>query len=138
YWEDVRLYYKAFENGLNAPQTEVYLHEMPGGQYSNLQQQAKATGLGDRWDEITAMYRHVNMMFGDIVIVTPSSKVVGDMALFIVQNNLTEEAIYERGIELSFPESVVSFFRGDLGQPVGGFPKKLQSIILKGKEAYDV
>ena len=138
YWEDVRLYYKAFENGLNAPQTEVYLHEMPGGQYSNLQQQAKATGLGDRWDEITAMYRHVNMMFGDIVKVTPSSKVVGDMALFMVQNNLTEEAIYERGMELSFPESVVSFFRGDLGQPVGGFPKKLQSIILKGKEAYDV
>src|SRR5699024_2778654 len=83
YWEDVRLYYKAFENGLNAPQTEVYLHEMPGGQYSNLQQQAKATGLGDRWDEITAMYRHVNMMFGDIVKVTPSSKVVGDMALFM-------------------------------------------------------
>lgn len=138
YWEDVRLYYKAFENGLNAPQTEVYLHEMPGGQYSNLQQQAKATGLGDRWDEITAKYRHVNMMFGDIVKVTPSSKVVGDMALFMVQNNLTEEAIYERGMELSFPESVVSFFRGDLGQPVGGFPKKLQSIILKGKEAYDV
>ena len=138
YWEDVRLYYKAFENGLNAPQTEVYLHEMPGGQYSNLQQQAKATGLGDRWEEITAMDRHVNMMFGDIVKVTPSSKVVGDMALFMVQNNLTEEAIYERGMELSFPESVVSFFRGDLGQPVGGFPKKLQSIILKGKEAYDV
>ncbi|MEG0293325.1 pyruvate carboxylase [Enterococcus sp.] len=138
YWEDVRMFYKPFENGLNAPQTEVYLHEMPGGQYSNLQQQAKATGLGERWDEIKEMYRHVNMMFGDIVKVTPSSKVVGDMALFMVQNDLTEEDIYERGTELSFPESVVSFFRGDLGQPVGGFPKELQAIILKGKEAYDV
>lgn len=138
YWEDVRMFYKPFENGLNAPQTEVYLHEMPGGQYSNLQQQAKATGLGERWDEIKEMYRHVNMMFGDIVKVTPSSKVVGDMALFMVQNDLTEEDIYERGTELSFPESVISFFRGDLGQPVGGFPKELQAIILKGKEAYDV
>ncbi len=90
YWEDVRMYYHSFENGLNAPQTEVYKHEMPGGQYTNLQQQAKAVGLGEKWDEIKEMYHEVNMMFGDIVKVTPSSKVVGDMALFMVQNGLSE------------------------------------------------
>lgn len=136
YWEDVRHYYQPFENGLNAPQTEVYMHEMPGGQYSNLQQQAKAVGLGDRWDEIKKVYHQVNMMFGDIVKVTPSSKVVGDMALFMVQNDLTEQDIYDRGDELSFPESVVTFFQGELGQPVGGFPKELQQIILKGRPAF--
>lgn len=129
------MYYKPFENGLNAPETEVYMHEMPGGQYSNLQQQAKAVGLGHRWDEIKQMYHTVNLMFGDIVKVTPSSKVVGDMALFMVQNDLTEEDIYEKGETLSFPESVVTFFQGELGQPVGGFPKKLQKIILKGRPA---
>ncbi|EOJ87165.1 pyruvate carboxylase [Enterococcus faecalis] len=136
YWEDVRMYYQPFENGLNAPQTEVYMHEMPGGQYSNLQQQAKAVGLGHRWDEIKKMYHTVNLMFGDIVKVTPSSKVVGDMALFMVQNHLTEQDVYVRGEELSFPESVVTFFQGDLGQPVGGFPKELQRIILKGRPAF--
>lgn len=135
YWEDVRMYYKPFENGLNAPETEVYMHEMPGGQYSNLQQQAKAVGLGHRWDDIKKMYHMVNLMFGDIVKVTPSSKVVGDMALFMVQNELSEEDIYEKGETLSFPESVVTFFQGELGQPVGGFPEKLQKIILKGRPA---
>ncbi|MDR0921544.1 MAG: pyruvate carboxylase [Lactobacillales bacterium] len=138
YWEDVRRYYAPFENGLTSPQTEVYMHEMPGGQYSNLQQQAKAVGLGHRWDDIKKMYHTVNMMFGDIVKVTPSSKVVGDMALFMVQNDLTEEDIYARGEELSFPESVISFFQGDLGQPVGGFPEKLQKIILKNRLAITV
>lgn len=135
YWEDVRMYYKPFENGLNAPETEVYMHEMPGGQYSNLQQQAKAVGLGHRWDDIKKMYHTVNLMFGDIVKVTPSSKVVGDMALFMVQNELSEEDIYEKGETLSFPESVVTFFQGELGQPVGGFPEKIQKIILKGRPA---
>lgn len=138
YWEDVRPYYQSFENGMNAPQTEVYLHEMPGGQYSNLQQQAKAVGLSDKWDEVKQMYRKVNMMFGDIVKVTPSSKVVGDMALFMLQNQLTEEDLYEKGDTLSFPDSVVSFFEGQLGQPVGGFPEKLQKIILKGRPAITV
>ncbi|WP_248624950.1 pyruvate carboxylase [Enterococcus cecorum] len=138
YWEDVRPYYQSFENGMNAPQTEVYLHEMPGGQYSNLQQQAKAVGLSDKWDEVKQMYRKVNMMFGDIVKVTPSSKVVGDMALFMVQNQLTEEDLYEKGDTLSFPDSVVSFFEGQLGQPVGGFPEKMQKIILKGRPAITV
>ncbi|MGO3912572.1 pyruvate carboxylase [Enterococcus viikkiensis] len=135
YWEDVRPYYSSFENGIMAAQTEVYDHEMPGGQYSNLQQQAKAVGLGEKWDEIKEMYHTVNMMFGDIVKVTPSSKVVGDMALFMVQNDLTEQAIYDRGDELSYPESVISFFQGELGQPVGGFPEKLQQIILQGRPA---
>lgn len=134
YWEGVRKYYQPFESGMNAPHTEVYEHEMPGGQYSNLQQQAKAVGLGDRWDEVKEMYKTVNLMFGDIVKVTPSSKVVGDMALFMVQNNLTEDDIYERGETLDFPDSVVEMFEGYLGQPHGGFPKELQRIILKGQK----
>ncbi len=133
YWKDVRKYYAPFEAGITSPQTEVYMHEMPGGQYTNLKSQAKAVGLGHRFDEIKAMYRTVNMMFGDIIKVTPSSKVVGDMALFMIQNELNEEDVYARGSELNFPESVVSFFRGDLGQPVGGFPEKLQHIIVKDK-----
>lgn len=134
YWETVREYYQDFESGMKAPHTEIYMHEMPGGQYSNLQQQAKAVGLGDRWDEVKEMYRRVNLLFGDIVKVTPSSKVVGDMALFMVQNNLTEEDIYERGETLDFPDSVVELFSGYLGQVHGGFPKDLQRIILKGRE----
>ncbi|RGI31020.1 MULTISPECIES: pyruvate carboxylase [Enterococcaceae] len=138
YWEDVRAFYAPFGNGINAPQTEVYQHEMPGGQYSNLQQQAKAVGLGDRWEDIKKMYERVNYLFGDIVKVTPSSKVVGDMALFMVQNNLTEEDVEERGSELNFPESVISFFQGDLGQPTGGFPKKLKETILNGRPSIEV
>lgn len=123
YWEEVRKYYQDFESGMKAPHSEVYVHEMPGGQYSNLQQQAKAVGLGDRWEEVKEMYSRVNQMFGDIVKVTPSSKVVGDMALFMVQNNLTEEDVYERGESLDFPDSVIEFFAGYLGQPYGGFRK---------------
>ncbi|PJW14678.1 pyruvate carboxylase [Geobacillus sp. Manikaran-105] len=138
YWEDVRKFYQEFESGMNAPHTEVYMHEMPGGQYSNLQQQAKAVGLGDRWDEVKEMYRRVNDLFGDIVKVTPSSKVVGDMALYMVQNNLTEQDIFERGETLNFPDSVVELFEGYLGQPHGGFPKELQRIILKGREPITV
>ncbi|MBO9130303.1 pyruvate carboxylase [Bacillus sp. 165] len=138
YWEDVRKYYVHFESGMNAPHTEVYMHEMPGGQYSNLQQQAKAVGLGDRFDEVKVMYRRVNDMFGDIVKVTPSSKVVGDMALFMVQNDLNEDDVYDRGETLDFPDSVIELFEGFLGQPHGGFPKELQRIILKGKEPITV
>lgn len=131
YWEDTRHYYSDFETGIHTTSTEVYSHQMPGGQYTNLQQQAKAVGLEDQWDEVKEVYAVVNRMFGDIVKVTPSSKVVGDMALFMVQNNLSEADVYARGHELDFPESVVSFFRGDLGQPAGGFPKELQKLILK-------
>ncbi len=138
YWEGVRHYYQDFESGLQSPHTEIYQHEMPGGQYSNLQQQAKAVGLEDRWEDVKKMYRTVNDMFGDIIKVTPSSKVVGDMALFMVQNNLTENDIYQRGQSIDFPASVIEFFQGDIGQPHGGFPEKLQDIILKGKEKIDV
>jgi pyruvate carboxylase len=138
YWEDIRKYYVDFESGMYAPSTEVYMHEMPGGQYSNLQQQAKGVGLGNRWDEVKEMYCRVNELFGDIVKVTPSSKVVGDMALYMVQNDLTEDDIYEKGESLNFPDSVVELFEGYLGQPHGGFPKELQRIILKGKEPITV
>ena len=133
YWQDVRTYYQSFESGIMFPNPEVYEHEMPGGQYSNLKQQAKSVGLENQWDEIKTMYRRVNNLFGDIVKVTPTSKVVGDMALYMVENNLTEEDIYERGAALDFPNSVAEFFEGQLGQPYQGFPAKLQSIILKGK-----
>lgn len=135
YWGDVRKYYIDFESGMNAPHADVYKHEMPGGQYSNLQQQAKAVGLGGRWDEVQDMYATVNLMFGDVVKVTPSSKVVGDMALFMVQNDLTAQNIYERGVAMDFPDSVIEFFQGYLGQPHGGFPKELQALILKDREA---
>lgn len=134
YFATVRPYYKGVDHAESSPNTEVYLHEMPGGQYSNLQQQAKAVGLGDRWNEIKKVYHQVSMMFGDIIKVTPSSKVVGDMTLFMVQNNLSEEDIYSKGDTLDFPQSVVEFFEGRIGIPYQGFPEKLQKIILKGKQ----
>ncbi|EMT54867.1 pyruvate carboxylase [Brevibacillus borstelensis AK1] len=136
YWEDVRPYYQGFESGMKASNTEVYIHEMPGGQYTNLEQQAKAVGLEGRWDEVKQMYATVNQMFGDIVKVTPSSKVVGDMALFMVQNGLNEENIWEKGERLDFPDSVIQFFQGYLGQPPGGFPKELQALVLKGRDSF--
>ncbi|SDH71134.1 pyruvate carboxylase [Planococcus glaciei] len=138
YWEDVRKYYSDFESGMNSPHSEIYVHEMPGGQYSNLQQQAKAVGLGMRWEEVKAMYSRVNMLFGDVVKVTPSSKIVGDMALFMVQNDLDEETVITRGETIDFPESVIEFFEGYIGQPHGGFPEELQRVVLKGREAITV
>lgn len=138
YWEDVRKYYKDFESGMNSPHSEIYKHEMPGGQYSNLQQQAKAVGLGSRWEEVKDMYARVNQLFGDIVKVTPSSKVVGDMALFMVQNDLDEESVIAKGRSIDFPDSVIELFSGYLGQPHGGFPEQLQKVILKGKEPITV
>lgn len=136
YWEDTRELYYPFESGLKAGTAEVFQHEIPGGQYSNLRPQAIALGIGDRFDEVKKMYAQVNTMFGNLIKVTPSSKVVGDMAIFMVTNNLTPKDVMERGEEISFPESVINFFKGDLGQPVGGFPKKLQKIILKNHKAY--
>jgi pyruvate carboxylase len=133
YWEGVRRYYLPFETGQLAPSAETYLHEMPGGQSTNLFQQAHSMGIGDRWHEICRVYAEVNRMFGDIVKVTPTSKVVGDMALFMVQNNLTPEEVLHGKRELSFPESVVEFFMGQLGQPTGGFPPELQKRVLKGR-----
>lgn len=138
YWEDVRHYYKDFESGMMSPHSEIYVHEMPGGQYSNLQQQAKAVGLGDRWEEVKRMYSRVNLLFGDIVKVTPSSKVVGDMALFMVQNELDEQTVLTRGQTIDFPDSVIEFFQGYLGQPHGGFPEALQKVVLKDREAITV
>ncbi|WP_313891412.1 pyruvate carboxylase [Psychrobacillus sp.] len=138
YWEDVRKYYQDFESGMMSPHTEIYVHEMPGGQYSNLQQQAKGVGLGERWEEVKEMYSRVNLLFGDVVKVTPSSKIVGDMALFMVQNNLDEISVITRGKTIDFPDSVIEFFEGYIGQPFGGFPEELQKVILKDREAITV
>ncbi len=132
YWEAVRRFYQPFEEGMLASTASVYQHEMPGGQYTNLRVQARSLGLGERWNEITRMYAEVNQLFGDIVKVTPSSKVVGDMALFMVTNNLKPADILDESRHIDFPKSVVEMFRGDLGQPPGGWPKKLQKIILRG------
>ena len=138
YWETVRPYYKAADRTENFPNPEVYVHEMPGGQYTNLKQQAQALGLISRWEEIKDMYHRVSMMFGDLIKVTPSSKIVGDMALFMVQNQLTEEDVYAKGDVLDFPASVVEFFEGRIGTPYQGFPEKLQQIVLKGRQPITV
>ncbi len=134
YWETVRDYYAPFEPGLKSGTAEVYHHEIPGGQYSNYKPQVAGLGLLDRWEECKEMYHKVNLLFGDIVKVTPSSKVVGDMAMFLVKNNLQPEDLSTKGDELSFPESVVGMFKGMLGQPYQGWPQDLQRIILKGEE----
>ncbi|GAB4294867.1 MAG: pyruvate carboxylase [Desulfuromonadia bacterium] len=134
YWETVREYYAPFESGLKSGTAEVYHHEIPGGQYSNYKPQVAGLGLLDRWEECKEMYHKVNLLFGDIVKVTPSSKVVGDMAMFLVKNNLEPEDVFTKGDELTFPESVVGMFKGMLGQPHGGWPQELQKIILKGEQ----
>ena len=134
YWTAVRPVYKDFESDFMASTAEIYKYELPGGQYSNLKPQVESFGLGHKFKEVKDMYREVNLMLGDIVKVTPSSKAVGDMAIFMVQNGLTPENIYEKGKEIDFPDSIVSYFEGMMGQPEGGFPEKLQSLILKGKK----
>jgi pyruvate carboxylase len=133
YWEAVRAHYAAFESGLQAPSSEVYLHEMPGGQFTNLKAQARALGLEERWHEVAEMYAAVNRMFGDIVKVTPSSKVVGDMALMMVAQGLTPEQVLDPEVEVAFPDSVVDMLRGNLGQPPGGWPEVLVKKALKGE-----
>jgi len=133
YWEAVRTQYRAFESDLRAGASEVYLHEMPGGQFTNLKEQARAMGLADRWHEVARAYSQVNWMFGDIVKVTPSSKVVGDMALSMVSSGLTVAQVENPAHDTSFPDSVVSMLRGDLGQPPGGWPEALQKKVLKGE-----
>ncbi|HEV2293964.1 MAG TPA: pyruvate carboxylase [Tepidisphaeraceae bacterium] len=130
YWEAVREFYYPFEEGMKSPTAEVYLHEMPGGQYTNLRQQAKSLHLADRWPEIAKMYAAVNELFGDIVKVTPSSKVVGDMALYMVTNGLTSMDILDPSKKHNFPRSVVEMMQGQLGFPEDGWPKVLQKIIL--------
>ncbi len=134
YWEDVRAYYYPFESELKAGTAEVYDNEIPGGQYTNLRGQAESLGVGAKFGELKQNYVVANQLFGDIVKVTPSSKVVGDMAIFMTANGLSAEDIYSKGATLSFPESVKDFFKGGLGQPYGGFPKQLQEIILKGEK----
>jgi len=133
YWEAVRTQYRAFESDLKGGASEVYLHEMPGGQFTNLKEQARSLGLETRWHEVAQTYADVNQMFGDIVKVTPSSKVVGDMALAMVSAGLTRADVEDPSRDIAFPDSVVGFFAGDLGQPPGGFPPALQKKVLKGK-----
>ncbi|MEJ6395347.1 pyruvate carboxylase [Gymnodinialimonas sp. 2305UL16-5] len=134
YWEAVRAHYAAFESGMQAPASEVYLHEMPGGQFTNLKAQARSMGLEERWHEVAQMYADVNQMFGDIVKVTPSSKVVGDMALMMVSQGLTRTDVEDPKTEVSFPDSVIDMMRGNLGQPPNGFPKALVKKVLKGEK----
>ncbi|MBO9154374.1 pyruvate carboxylase [Chitinophaga sp. GCM10012297] len=134
YWEDVREYYYPFESDMKAGTAQVYENEIPGGQYSNLRQQAESLGLGDKLETIKHNYAVVNQLFGDIVKVTPSSKVVGDMALFMTSNNLTAADVMDETRNLAFPASVQGFFKGEIGQPYGGFPQPLQKIVLKGQE----
>ncbi|MEM7463213.1 MAG: pyruvate carboxylase, partial [Pseudomonadota bacterium] len=136
YWEGVRYKYAAFESDLKGPASEVYLHEMPGGQFTNLKEQARSLGLEARWHEVAQMYADVNALFGDIVKVTPSSKVVGDMALMMVSQDLDIGDVMDGSKEIAFPESVVSMMRGDLGQPEGGWPSDIQDRVLKGEPAY--
>ncbi|MEH6829924.1 MAG: pyruvate carboxylase [Sulfitobacter sp.] len=134
YWEEVRHQYRAFETGMQAPSSEVYLHEMPGGQFTNLKAQASSLGLDDRWPEVARTYRDVNQMFGDIVKVTPSSKVVGDMALMMVSQGLSRAQVEDPETDVSFPDSVIDMMRGNLGQPPGGFPAGIVSKVLKGEK----
>ncbi len=138
YWEAVRGQYAAFESDLKSGASEVYLHEMPGGQYTNLREQARSLGLSAKWHKIASAYHAANELLGDIVKVTPSSKVVGDLALMMVSQDLTPEQVVDPKVEIAFPQSVVEMMRGDLGQPPGGWPKQLQDKVLKGEEAITV
>jgi pyruvate carboxylase len=132
YWELVREYYEGFESDIRSGTADVYRHAMPGGQYTNLREQARALGVAHRWPEVAERYTEVNELFGDVIKVTPTSKVVGDMAIAMVTGELTAADVVDPDKEIAFPDSVVSLFRGDIGQPVGGFPKELQKKILKG------
>ena len=137
YWEVVRTWYAPFDEAPKSGTAEVYLHEMPGGQYTNLKAQAESMGLGERWPEIARMYADVNMAFGDIVKVTPSSKVVGDMALFLISHGMTVAEFLELDADhaVNIPNSVVEMFQGSLGEPAGGWPKKMARVVLKGAKA---
>ncbi len=134
YWEGVRGQYAAFESGLEAPASEVYLHEMPGGQFTNLKAQARSLGLEERWHEVAQAYADANQMFGDIVKVTPSSKVVGDMALMMVAQNLSRAQVEDPATDVAFPDSVADMMRGNLGQPPGGFPEGIIRKVLKDEQ----
>lgn len=135
YWDAVRPVYQNFESDLKSGTTEIYRYEIPGGQYSNLKPQVESFGLGHKFKEVKEMYKKVNEMVGDIIKVTPSSKMVGDLSIFMVQNNLTPDNILTEGLNYDFPDSSISYFKGMMGQPYGGFPKDLQKVILKDEEA---
>lgn len=137
YWEGVRHAYAPFESGIRSGTSDVYNHEMPGGQYTNLREQARAMGLEHRWPNISKAYAEVNRLFGDIVKVTPTSKVVGDMAIFMVANDLNPEDVIDPAKEIAFPESVISLFKGELGFPPEGFPKNMEARVLKGEKPLD-
>jgi pyruvate carboxylase len=136
YWEDVREYYYPFESELKAGTAQVYENEIPGGQYSNLRPQARGLGIEDKFETIKENYKIANELFGDVVKVTPSSKVVGDLAMFMTSNGYTKQDLLKKGKDISFPDSVINFMKGDLGQPYGGFPKEFQQIVLKDKQPY--
>jgi len=136
YWEDVRDWYQPFESGLKSGTAQLYEHEIPGGQYSNLRPQARGLGIEDKFNKIKSNYRSANELMGDVIKVTPSSKVVGDLAMFMTTNNYSKEDILTKAQDISFPDSVISFFRGDLGQPFGGFPQELQKAVLKNEKPY--
>lgn len=138
YYSRVRKVYKGFESEMNAPNAEIYKYEIPGGQYSNLLAQVKEMGAGENFEEIKELYRQANELLGNIVKVTPSSKVVGDFAIFMFKNGLNKDNILLSGKDLSYPDSVVDYFKGMIGQPEGGFPQELQKIVLKGQEAITV
>ena len=138
YWEGVRAMYAGFESDMRSPSSEVYLHEMPGGQVTNLRAQARSMGLESRWPEIAETYAEVNQAFGDVIKVTPIAKTVGDLALTMVAGGITAQDLVDPSREVSFPDSVVTFFKGEVGQPVGGFPEKLQKKVLKGAEPLEV
>ena len=138
YWAAVRPVYYPFESDLKSGSAEIYRYEIPGGQYSNLKPQVESFGLGHRFTDVKEMYKTVNEMVGDIVKVTPSSKMVGDMAIFMVKNDLTPENIFEKAKNMAFPDSVVSYFQGMMGQPEWGFPEDLQKLVLKDIEPITV
>jgi pyruvate carboxylase len=138
YWETVRFQYAAFESDLRSGASEVYLHEMPGGQFTNLKEQARSLGLETRWHEVASAYHEANLIFGDIVKVTPSSKVVGDMALMMVTQDLSADDVLDPAREIAFPDSVVQMMKGELGQPPGGWPEAIQTKVLKGAKPITV
>ncbi len=136
YWRAAREFYTAFESAVLPATADLYHHEMPGGQYTNLYEQARALGLADRWAEVCRVYAGVNELFGDIVKVTPTSKAVGDMALFMVANNLSNEDVLSADRDIAFPASVIDLIGGGMGQPPGGFPDAVKNRVLLGKEEF--
>src|SRR5699024_8158862 len=138
YYKDLRYVYKKFEGDLKSPSTEIYRYEIPGGQYTNLKPQDDSLGLVNKFSDVKEKYKEANEILGDIIKVTPSSKVVGDLAIFMVKNNLNKDNIIQEGEKLSFPDSVVDFCKGMIGQPVGGIPENIQKVVLKGEDAINL